>query len=144
LGKSDCVKREKLFCWVLSIGFDGRKLLLEESHVHPLVAAVRETATSRYVYVNFTQAERSNGINRGGSVVSQQKQKGEGRKKEELTWQRESRLEITIFISIKGSEARSYPLFSASEGNLLSRCPENYPAFAPRTLSLRGQHVRLQ
>lgn len=34
--KSDCIKHEKLFCWVLNMGFDGRKLLLGESRVqHP-------------------------------------------------------------------------------------------------------------
>lgn len=82
--------------------------------MHPLVAAVRETATSRYVYVNFSQAEESNGINRGGSAVSQQKQKGEeGEKKRGAGMpQRESRLEITIFILIKGSGAIIYATLS--------------------------------
>lgn len=28
LGKSDCIKHAKLFCRILSMGFDGRKLLL--------------------------------------------------------------------------------------------------------------------
>lgn len=143
--KSDCIEREKLFCRVLSMGFDGRKLWLGESRVHPPCRCGPRNCNFPLRVRKFLASRRKQrGINRGGSARfrNRNKRRRERKKKRSPAWQRESRLEITIFISIKGSGARSYTVLSVSEGNLLSRCPENYPAFAPRTLSLRT--ARLQ
>lgn len=67
------------------------------------VSTVCKTAISRCVYVNFLQTEESNDINRGNFVTKTKMEKNNNkrRKKKNATWQRESRLEITIFISIK-------------------------------------------
>lgn len=92
------------------------------------------------VYVNFSRAEgrqRHKSWRKRGFATETKGGRERGKKRGAGVAERKSVGNYNIHFDKRETAARSCTLLSVSGGNLLSRCPENYPAFAPRTLSLR-------